>query len=217
MQEEVENRTVNLAITTTKLSFRSLYAAYMKYRHYRSERKTVKEQKKAQKAKERSEIHGKQSVKDLVGQNQGVSNMEIAKTDLKGFERVTRKYGVDYAIRKDPSQDPPRYIVFFKARDADALTAAFITKELLSILGHQKDYHCLIDYGSKAIRLEPGLQDAYYWVIIAAENIGNSATRERCLATARQELTDEEYEKLTHLLNASKVVDTAILAGQSQG
>ena len=31
MQEEVENRTVNLAITTTKLSFRSLYAAYMKY------------------------------------------------------------------------------------------------------------------------------------------------------------------------------------------
>ena len=64
-------------------------------------------------------------MKDLVGQNQGVSNMEIAKTDLKGFERVTRKYGVDYAIRKDPSQDPPRYIVFFKARDADALTAAF--------------------------------------------------------------------------------------------
>ena len=46
MQEEVENRTVNLAITTTKLSFRSLYAAYMKYRHYRSERKTVKEQKR---------------------------------------------------------------------------------------------------------------------------------------------------------------------------
>jgi hypothetical protein len=42
--------------------------------------------------------------------------MEIAKTDLKGFERVTRKYGVDYAIRKDPSQDPPRYIVFFKLR-----------------------------------------------------------------------------------------------------
>ena len=92
-----------------------------------------------------------------------------------------------------------------------------ITKELLSILGHQKDYHCLIDYGSKAIRLEPGLQDAYYWVIVAAENIGNSATREMCLATAKQELTEEEYDKLTHLLSASKMVDTAISAGQSQG
>lgn len=122
-----------------------------------------------------------------------------------------------------------RRIRLFEAGEADMgswmipFTSAYnqifvdITKELLSILGHQKDYHCLIDYGSKAIRLEPGLQDAYYWVIIAAENIGNSATRERCLATARQELTDEEYEKLTHLLNASKVVDTAILAGQSQG
>ena len=114
-------------------------------------------------------------VKDLVGQNQGVSNMEIARTDLKGFERVTRKYGVDYAIRKDPSQDPTRYIVFFKARDA------------------------------------------YYWVIIAAENIGNSATRERCLTTAQQELTEEEYDKLLHLLNASREVDAAIHAEQSQG
>ena len=125
MQEEVENRTVNLAITTTKLSFRSLYAAYVKYKRYRADRKIIKEQKKAQRTKAKSEIHGKQSVKDLVGQNQGVSYMEIAKTDLKGFERVTRKYGVDYAIRKDPSQDPPRYIVFFKARDADALSSAF--------------------------------------------------------------------------------------------
>ena len=125
MQEDVENRTVNLAITTTKLSFRSLYAAYMKYKQYRSEQKNIKAQKKALQAKEKTEIHGKQSVKELVGQNQGVSNMEIAQTDLKGFERVTRKYGVDYAIRKDPSQDPPRYVVFFKARDADALTAAF--------------------------------------------------------------------------------------------
>lgn len=45
----------------------------------------------------------------------------------------------------------------------------------------------------------------------------NSATREMCLATAKQELTEEEYDKLTHLLSASKMVDTAILAGQSQG
>ena len=121
MQEEVENRTVNLAITTTKLSFRSLYAAYMKYRRYRSDKKAIKTAKKAQQEKAKSEIHGKQTVKELVGQNQGVSNMEIAQSDLKGFEKVTQKYGVDYAIRKDPSQNPPRYVVFFKARDADAL------------------------------------------------------------------------------------------------
>jgi hypothetical protein len=32
---------------------------------------------------------------------------------------------IDYAIRKDASEVPPRYIVFFKAKDADAMTAAF--------------------------------------------------------------------------------------------
>jgi hypothetical protein len=51
--------------------------------------------------------------------------MEVSNSDLKGFERIARKYGVDYAIRKDTAQKPPRYLVFFKARDADALSAAF--------------------------------------------------------------------------------------------
>ena len=48
MQEEVENRTVNLAITTTKLSFRALYTAFMKYKRYRADKKVVKAQKKVQ-------------------------------------------------------------------------------------------------------------------------------------------------------------------------
>ncbi len=78
---------------------------------------------KAQKAAEIPS--GKQSVKELLGQNQGVSSIDIAKTDLKGFEGIARKYGIDYAIRKDKSVDPPKYLVFFKAKDADAMTAAF--------------------------------------------------------------------------------------------
>ncbi len=41
------------------------------------------------------------------------------------FERIARKYGVDYAVKKDRSTSPPKYLIFFKARDADALTAAF--------------------------------------------------------------------------------------------
>ena len=115
MQEEVESRIVNLAVTTTKLTARTVIAAGLMYLR--------REKVKGQKA---SEIpSGKQSVKDLIGQNQGVSSIDIAKTDLRGFEGVARKYGVDYAIRKDRSVIPPKYLVFFKARDADALTAAF--------------------------------------------------------------------------------------------
>ena len=36
-----------------------------------------------------------------------------------------KKYGIDYAIRKDTSEVPPRYLVFFKATDAEAFHSAF--------------------------------------------------------------------------------------------
>lgn len=68
---------------------------------------------------------GKQTVKQLIGQNQGVSNIEINDPSIRDFERIARKYGVDYAVKKDRSASPPKYLIFFKARDADALTAAF--------------------------------------------------------------------------------------------
>ena len=32
---------------------------------------------------------------------------------------------MDYAVKKDRSTSPPKYLIFFKGRDADALTAAF--------------------------------------------------------------------------------------------
>ena len=68
---------------------------------------------------------GKQTVKQLIGQNQGVSNIEITDPSIKEFEKIARKYGVDYAVKKDRSSSPPKYLIFFKGRDADALTAAF--------------------------------------------------------------------------------------------
>ena len=116
MQEEVESRTVNLAISTSKLTARTIVSVVRMYLYHRGS-------KTPQKAAEKTT--GKQSVKELLGQGQGVSNIDIAKTDLRGFESVARKYGIDYAIRKDASVDPPKYLVFFKAKDADAMTAAF--------------------------------------------------------------------------------------------
>jgi len=67
--------------------------------------------------------HGKQTVKQLVKQGAGVQNIEITDKNIKSFERVARKYGIDYALKKDPGAG--KYLVFFKARDADALNAAF--------------------------------------------------------------------------------------------
>ncbi|MBS6310621.1 MAG: PcfB family protein [Firmicutes bacterium] len=119
MQEEVENRAVTLVISATKLTARLLKAAILKYLASRKEKRL----QKARAAPEKPT--GKQTVKQLIGQNQGVSNIEITDSNVKSFERVARKYGVDFAVKKDKSGDIPKYLVFFKARDADALTAAF--------------------------------------------------------------------------------------------
>ena len=119
MQEDIQNKTVTLIISGGKLTGRLLKAAVSKYLAHR---KGVKFEK------ERTEPvtpRGKQSVKELVGQNQGVSNIEITDKNIRDFDRVARKYGVDYAVKKDRSVSPPKYLVFFKARDADALTSVF--------------------------------------------------------------------------------------------
>ncbi len=115
MQEEVESRTVTLAISTTRMTANVLKSAISKYLAYRKEKARQGPVKPC----------GKQSVKQLVGQDQGVSNIEITDKNIKDFERIARKYGIDFALKKDKTGDIPKYLVFFKARDADALTAAF--------------------------------------------------------------------------------------------
>ena len=67
MQEEIEHKTVNLAISTTKLSARTLLRG-MQFllRQY-----------------DKHASQGKQSMKRLVRQNRGVTNVEIQKTGME--------------------------------------------------------------------------------------------------------------------------------------
>ncbi len=112
MQEEVEDRTVNLAVSTSKLAGKEVIAA-------------AQAALKALETEAEKTPTGKQTVKQLIGQERGVTTIDISKTDLKGFEQYARKYGVDYAITKDTSSKPSHYLVFFKGQDQDAITAAF--------------------------------------------------------------------------------------------
>jgi len=113
MQEQINEKSVSLIIRGTKLTSTMLAKSINKIL---LERKTQKQPKLYQ---------GKQSVKSLVKQGAGVSNIEITDNNIKSFERTARKYGVDFALKKDKTVSPPKWLVFFKARDADALTAAF--------------------------------------------------------------------------------------------
>ena len=117
MQEEIEQKTMTLSINATKFSGRVLKAAITKYLAHRSA-------KKHERQREKTDVipHGKQKVKELIGQNAGVANVDVKDEDLKGFERIARKYGVDYAVKRVKGQN--KYLVFFKSRDADAITSA---------------------------------------------------------------------------------------------
>ena len=83
MQEEVENRTLTLVVSGTKFTGRLMKAAITKYLAHRKEKKLQK-----QKSRDTPVIpHGKQTVKQLIGQNQGVSNIEIPTPPSRSLRR----------------------------------------------------------------------------------------------------------------------------------
>ena len=117
MQEDIENRSLTLIINTSKLTARTLAAAFMKFLRYSKGKVQAHQLVKPQ---------GKQTVKKLIAQNQGVEHAELADRDeAKAVDRYARQYGVDYAIKKGVSEDgKPRYILFFKGRDRSAIHQA---------------------------------------------------------------------------------------------
>ncbi len=104
MQEEVENRTLTLVVSGTKFTGRLLKAAISKYMAHCKEKKLQKQRRRDAPVTP----HGKQTVKQLIGQNQGISNIEITDPSIKEFEKIARKYGVDYRACAGSVRPAPR-------------------------------------------------------------------------------------------------------------
>lgn len=126
MQDEVNEKTVSLCIRCGKVTANLLKAAMKKALvKMEQEKQKLKGQKQPKQDKEDKTYKGKQSMDKLMKQNVQLSNIEITDGNIKSFERVAKKYSIDFSLKKDMNADPPRYYVFFKARDADVMTAAF--------------------------------------------------------------------------------------------
>lgn len=126
MQDEVNEKTVSLCIRCGKVTANLLKAAMKKaLTKMEQEKQKLQGQKQPKQDKEDKTYKGKQSMDKLMKQNVQLSNIEITDGNIKSFERVAKKYSVDFSLKKDVNADPPRYYVFFKARDADVMTAAF--------------------------------------------------------------------------------------------
>ena len=108
-QDQVNERNCCLVIKGGRLTARALAIAM---------RASLRANNQPSKTK-----HGKQSVKQLAAQGT-LTNIEVGE-NIKEFEGIVRKYGIDFAVKKDISIQPPKYLVFFKSRDADSMTAAF--------------------------------------------------------------------------------------------
>ena len=111
MQEQVNDKTVALSVKAAKLTGRLLAKAMQEFLKKAREPTPPK--------------HGKQSVKSLTKQGASLTNIPIDGDNIGSFNKIARKYNVDFALKKDSSETPPKWLVFFKAKDADALTTAF--------------------------------------------------------------------------------------------
>ena len=121
MQEEVENKVVIVVTNCSKLTARELRQAMSKVLAAWKQRKTIHRQKGTSENKEKT--HGKMTVKELAAQDRGMQSIEVNDSNIGSFSRIARKYGIDFAPYKVKGER--KYLVFFKAPDTDAMTAAF--------------------------------------------------------------------------------------------
>lgn len=116
-------RTVTMSVNASKFTGRMFTKGVGMLLRYMNDTKHAKQAKRQAEEQQDVTPHGKQTVKQLVGQNQGVTSIEIHDKSIREFEKIAKKYGVDFAITKVKGQH--KFMVFFKARDTDVLTAAF--------------------------------------------------------------------------------------------
>lgn len=110
MQEQVERESIAIMVKASKLTAQAL-AKVLKFTVER-----IKENRgKAQ------PLQGKQSVKSLMKHGVPTSTIPI-EGDAGLFERVARKWNVDYAFHQT---DKDKYLLLFKSGQADAITEAF--------------------------------------------------------------------------------------------
>ena len=113
MQDEVNEKVVSLAIKTSKLTAEVLQKAM-----------------KALLAKGKGQLtkapHGKITMRQLMKPGEKVSNIEITDQNIKAFDPIARKNGLDYNVKKIENGKPPTYLVSFKGKpetdDADSDT-----------------------------------------------------------------------------------------------
>ena len=116
MQDEINEKCVMISVDAAKITAEALARAISK-----SSRDIFSESR----AGPEDAYKGKISMEKLCNEGGDISNIEITDKNIRSFEKYAREYGVAYSLKRDRSKDPPRYLVFFKAKSADRMELAF--------------------------------------------------------------------------------------------
>ena len=108
--EQINDKCVSISMRGTKATGRMLAKAMQAFLNL---------------AKKHHVKRGIQSLKSLSKQGATLTDIEISGDNIGTFKKTARKYKVDFSLKKDDSSDPPRWIVFFKAKDDKAMQSAF--------------------------------------------------------------------------------------------
>lgn len=106
IDEEISRSTIAISVRASKLTARGLAYALGEA---------------AKKIRKSQAPQGKQTVKQLLRQVGETSAIDLPGR-AKDFDRVARRWGVDYAIKR---VEKGKYLLFFKAKQADAITGCF--------------------------------------------------------------------------------------------
>ena len=106
IDEEISRSTIAISVRASKLTARGLAYALGEA---------------AKKIRKSQVPQGKQTVKQLL-RHGGEASAIYLPGRAKGFDRVARRWGVDYAIKR---VEKGKYLLFFKAKQVDAITGCF--------------------------------------------------------------------------------------------
>ena len=106
IDEEISRSTIAISVRASKLTARGLAYAL---------------EEAAKKIRKSQAPQGKQTVKQLLRHGGEASAIDLPGR-AKDFDRVARRWGVDYAIKR---VEKGKYLLFFKAKQADAITGCF--------------------------------------------------------------------------------------------
>lgn len=125
MQDDINRQTITLCISGGKLTAKAFKSATA-YASKQIDKMKAQNLAKKNAANQKDEpVRGQQTLSDLTAGSDKLTNIQITDKNIGSFHKVARKYDIDYALKKDGTANPPRYYVFFKAKDVDVMNAAF--------------------------------------------------------------------------------------------